>query len=342
MLNGGLSVSAAFDSGNIDVASIEGAALTLRLRPDPPCASDRGAAHSQWFHFRVANAAVGAPLAVTIENAGVASFPSAWKGYQVCASYDRETWFRVPTTDYDPAKGHLSWTLAPAARSLWFAYFPPYSAERHAALAGALQLLPGVTLSVLGRTLDGRDLDLLRVGEPGEEKRKVWFVARQHPGESMAEWFCEGLLRRLTDPHDPVARALLRSTTFYVVPNMNPDGEQRAGRLASWSLNSLWGQPSELCAMPSLLRPQSQLNGLHVSNLTPGICMPACLPACPRLGAGAPAHQRVRRQPQPRVGRALGGAQPRGAGGAGRCCGVVELHAWQGTEVHAQPRRGGR
>ena len=35
-------------------------------------------------------------------NAGSASFPVAWKGYQACASYDRICWFRVPTT-YDDA-----------------------------------------------------------------------------------------------------------------------------------------------------------------------------------------------------------------------------------------------
>lgn len=31
-------------------------------------------------------------------------------------------------------------------------------------------------------------------GEPGPDKRQVWIVARQHPGESMAEWFMEGAL----------------------------------------------------------------------------------------------------------------------------------------------------
>lgn len=37
-----------------------------------------------------------------------------------------------------------------------------------------------------GETLDGHDLDLLRVGTDGEGKRRIWVVARQHPGESMA------------------------------------------------------------------------------------------------------------------------------------------------------------
>ncbi len=35
----------------------------------------------------------------------------------------------------------------------------------------------------------------LRPGEPGPDRRQVWIVARQHPGESMAEWFMEGAPR---------------------------------------------------------------------------------------------------------------------------------------------------
>ncbi len=42
-----------------------------------------------------------------------------------------------------------------------------------------------------------------------------------------AEWFAEGLLERLTNPEDAVARALLNQAVVYVVPNMNPDGSFR-------------------------------------------------------------------------------------------------------------------
>ena len=47
-------------------------------------------------------------------------------------------------------------------------------------------------------------------------------MARQHPGRSMAEWWMEGALDRLTDPADPVARKLRRLCRFHVVPNANP------------------------------------------------------------------------------------------------------------------------
>lgn len=68
-----------------------------------------------------------------------------------------------------------------------------------------------------------------QIGEHGEGKRVIWVIARQHPGESMAEWFAEGLLERLTDPHDATSRALLDKAVFYVVPNMNPGGFEAPG-----------------------------------------------------------------------------------------------------------------
>jgi murein tripeptide amidase MpaA len=37
----------------------------------------------------------------------------------------------------------------------------------------------------------------------------VWLYARQHPGESMAEWWMEGALEKLVDRRrDPHARSL--------------------------------------------------------------------------------------------------------------------------------------
>lgn len=102
-------------------------------------------------------------------------------------------------------------------------------------------------LSDLGSTLDGRDLNLLTIGHEVRSDLKVWIIARQHPGETMAEWFIEGLLGRLLDTHDPLARALMDKATFYVVPNMNPDGSVRGNlrtNAAGANLNREWLEPS--------------------------------------------------------------------------------------------------
>jgi murein tripeptide amidase MpaA len=116
--------------------------------------------------------------------------------------------------------------------------------ERHHNLIARMAARPGVSYRLLGQTLDGQDLDLLTLGEG---PLKVWLYARQHPGETMAEWWMEGALDRLTDPHDPVARGLRQKATFRIVPNMNPDGSRR-GHLrtnaAGINLNREWHEPS--------------------------------------------------------------------------------------------------
>lgn len=90
----------------------------------------------------------------------------------------------------------------------------------------------------------------------GTGKLKIWAIARQHPGESMAEWWMEGYLYRLLDQNDAVVRQLLEHATFYVVPNMNPDGAVR-GHLRTnacgANLNREWASKGDYIA-PTLER----------------------------------------------------------------------------------------
>ena len=48
--------------------------------------------------------------------------------------------------------------------SVYYAYFAPYTLDMHQALVAEMQALPGVRLRLLGRTLDGHDLDQLQIG----------------------------------------------------------------------------------------------------------------------------------------------------------------------------------
>lgn len=228
-----LRVSSAFDGGNAEVVeATDPGAIRLRIR------EDAAAGFLQWFHFRVTGA--DAPIVVRIENAGDAAYAKGWVGYQAVASTDRERWVRVPTSYAD---GVLE-IRHPAAPAVWFAYFAPFSMERHHDLVARAARDPRVTLEVLGATLDGQDLDCLSIGEG---PHSIWCVARQHPGETMAEHFVEGFLARLLDRDDPVARALLQRARVHVVPNMNPDGSRR-GHLrtnaAGANLNREWLEPT--------------------------------------------------------------------------------------------------
>jgi murein tripeptide amidase MpaA len=233
-----LHVSSNFDSGNIVCKSAADPG-DIRLE----ISKDQHSDFYMWFHFRLTGGKDSA-CAITIENAGGAAYPKGWEGYQAVASTDRETWIRVPTS-YENGKLTISHT--PAADSVWYAYFAPYSMERHGDLIARAQAADGVSLDVLGETLDGQPMDLLRIGEPSADKQNFWAIARQHPGESMAEWWMEGFLARLLDPADRTAQALREKAVFYLVPNMNPDGSRR-GHLRTnatgANLNREWSEPA--------------------------------------------------------------------------------------------------
>ena len=190
----------------------------------------------QWFYYRLSGAR-GQACRMVIENAKDAAYTGGWKDYQACASYDRETWFRVETSYAD---GELVIEHTPELDSIYYAYFAPYSMERHADLIAEIGTHPDVTNSVIGETIEGQTLDCVSVGS-GE--KVIWVIARQHPGESMAEWWMEGFLARLLDDDDPLSRVMRAKATFHIIPNMNPDGS-RHGNLrtnaAGSNLNREW------------------------------------------------------------------------------------------------------
>lgn len=231
-------ISHQFDSGNIiveDASKPDNIRLNIR--------KDNNSDFYQWFHYRVTGAK-GEPLTMHIENCGNSAYVDGWDGYHAVASYDREYWFRVHS-EFDGER--LTIRHTPEFDSVWFAYFAPYSHERHQDLVAEVQGARNVELISLGDTLDGRSMDLLHFKSDGRNAKKLWVIARQHPGETMAEWWMEGFLSRLTDDDDPVARELRQRADFYVVPNMNPDGAFR-GHLRTnacgANLNREWETPT--------------------------------------------------------------------------------------------------
>ena len=235
-------ITANFDAGNIDVISLEDKKdIQLAIRPDV------GEEFFQWFNFRLSGE-IGEQYVLNIVNAGAASYLEGWENYQAVASYDREYWFRLPTSYKD---GKLTIVAELECDTIQIAYFAPYSYERHQDLLAAVQTHPLVSVEHLGETLDKRDLTLVKIADgdssSDKSKRNIWITARQHPGETMAEWLVEGLLYSLLDSDNAIAKLLLEKANFYIVPNMNPDGSVR-GHLRTnavgTNLNREWLSPS--------------------------------------------------------------------------------------------------
>jgi murein tripeptide amidase MpaA len=225
-----LSINAAFDSGNIRLITIDGSRVDLEI------VKDHQSDFFQWFYFRVAGTE-GRQLTFRILNAGASAYPFGWPGYKTRASIDRKTW-RTVETRYADGVLEFDWS---GNSPVWFAYFAPYTMEQHADLIARIAACPGVTHRELGTTLDGQAIDYLRIGHG---PKPVWLYARQHPGESMAEYWIEGALDWLTSP---ASAPLLAAATVHVIPNMNPDGTRR-GHLrtnaAGVNLNREWHSPT--------------------------------------------------------------------------------------------------
>ncbi|HVE09173.1 MAG TPA: M14-type cytosolic carboxypeptidase [Paraburkholderia sp.] len=251
-----LSITSNFDAGAIEVLACDRPdEIRLRVR------SDSHADFAQWFYFRLSGAR-GERCVMKFENARDCAFAEGWHNYQAMASYDRVNWFRVPTSYQG---GVLTIDHTPEFDRIYYAYFEPYSEERHSEFLGAVQQMPHATLTELGKTVEGRPMSLLTLGMADDAdasaaagsgpaaqppKKQIWIIARQHPGETMAEWFVEGLVKRLAGwgdwAGDPVARKLYDRAVFHIVPNMNPDGSVHGNlrtNAAGANLNREWMEP---------------------------------------------------------------------------------------------------
>ncbi|MEQ1501233.1 MAG: M14-type cytosolic carboxypeptidase [Myxococcota bacterium] len=230
------------DSGNV--------VLLDATRPDDVTLSirrDNASPFRQWFLVQCDGVA-NTRLSLRFPDAGACSYPAGWTGYRAVATYDVDPlgtvdWFRVPTSYVD---GALVIDHVPERDTVQYAYFGAYPHARHLARRRHAEAA-GARVSTLGTTPDGHPLTLV---ELGHGPRPVWVIARQHPGETMAEWFVEGLIDRLI-AGDPEVEALLDRATIRIVPSMNPDGGKRGNHRTNAhgaDLNRMWLDPDPAIA----------------------------------------------------------------------------------------------
>jgi len=223
--------------GNIHVVRQHGGSAELTLQ------HDNASPIRQWFHFRVRQAQ-GMHLDLSIINAGDASFPHGYHHYRALGSYDLERWFRVDT-HFDGRR--LVLRHRPEDDIVHYSYFAAYPLERQRTLLERASSLPWVRVESIGRSVEGRSIDVVTFGSAGPDKRRIWVTARQHSGETMSAFFAEGLMQRLMDADDELTRAILDDCVIFVVPNVNPDGSAHGNfrtNAAGRDLNREWSFPN--------------------------------------------------------------------------------------------------
>lgn len=247
-----INITTDFDAGAVSVISAEQADdIQLAINKDNQSCT------RQWFYFAV-DTGSSMLQRIRLLNADKVSFSAAWDGYQVFASYDNQHWFRIDTR-YQ--QGELVLTLNAQAAKVYYAYFVPYPQSRHTALLQQVATMPTVQPGVLGQTPQGHDITLLRIGSTTAEAKKIWLIARQHPGETMAQWLAEGVIKQLSE-YFVAQQAEQSAISFYIVANMNPDGAAMGNHRTNANginLNRHWAKPDPVLCPEVYLVKQAML-----------------------------------------------------------------------------------
>ena len=164
----------------------------------------------------------------------------------------------------------FTWT----SESLYVARLEPYRLSDLERLKQSLAGQPLAEITSIGQTVEGRDLEILRIGDPAVSKR-VLLRGRAHPWEPGGNWVIEGLVERLLRG-DEDARRYLSRYCVYVLPIANKDGVAR-GRtrfnMLGSDLNRQWDRPADPRLAPENHALESWLEGLIASGKKPDLAI---------------------------------------------------------------------
>jgi hypothetical protein len=163
---------------------------------------------------------------------------------QLVISQDGKHWTPVPT--HSPEPGRVQVTLEMPAEALFVARAEPYRLSDLDRFLEQIRPHPSVRIEPIGQTVQGRSLEIIRVGHQ-DAKHRVFLRARAHPWEPAGNWVIEGLVRRLLRG-DVESQRWLALYQICILPMANKDGVARGGtrfNLGGWDLNRKWDQPAD-------------------------------------------------------------------------------------------------
>lgn len=205
---------------------------------------NRAAGH---IHFQI-QARRGSKLTLEFEN-----LDNVWNGQPgsvakelkaVVVSENGRDWKPLATESLPTNRVRL--TVEMPGPRLDVARLEPYRISDLDRLLADLSRNPLVAVTPIGKTVEGRALEIVRIGNPTVPYR-VFLRARAHPWESGGNWIVEGLIHRLL-AGDADAQAFLQRYCVYLLPMANKDGVARGMtrfNLLGKDLNRDWDKPAD-------------------------------------------------------------------------------------------------
>lgn len=130
--------------------------------------------------------------------------------------------------------------------SLYLARLEPYRLTDLGRLLDEIRGHRLVEIEPIGKTVEGRPLEIVRVGDPGAPRR-VLLRARAHAWEPGGNWMVQGLIRALLRD-DEASRRCRKRCCVYVLPMANKDAVARGltrFNMLGRDLNRNWDRPAD-------------------------------------------------------------------------------------------------
>lgn len=208
--------------------------------------------------------------AVTISPESLPINPSPWYGFSITArqattvavefryrhgrqryrpklSTDGTHWRTASNGEFAKGRdGRYTLTVAVGASPLQVFAQPPWGPSDFEHWESGLQSAHDVHADIIGRSVQGRPLRMLRFGNP-DAKDVVLVIGRQHPPEITGSHALMGFVDRLLSD-TALAREFRSRTWVLVVPLMNPDGVVEGhwrGNADGKDINRDWGTFTE-------------------------------------------------------------------------------------------------
>ena len=186
----------------------------------------------------------------------------------VVISEDGHTWRSVPTDSLPGDRVQLRVDMP--GPKLYVARLEPYRLSDLDRLLASIRTNRLVQIASIGKTVAGRDLEIVRVGDASAPYR-VFVRARAHPWESGSNWIAQGLLQRLLK-NDDEAKKFLSVYCVYMLPMANKDGVARGGtrfNLHGKDLNRNWDAPADPRLTPENAALEKWLEGMIAAGQRP-------------------------------------------------------------------------
>jgi len=190
----------------------------------------------------------------------------------VSISENGRDWKVVPTESLSENRVRL--TVEMPGPRLYVARIEPYRLSDLDHLLTAIRKNPLVEITPIGKTVQDRELEIIRVGNESAPHR-VFIRARAHPWETGGNWVVEGLIHRLLKT-DADTKKFLQRYCLYVMPIANKDGVARGMtrfNLQGKDLNRNWDKPADPQFAPENAALEKWLEKMIAAGRRPDLAM---------------------------------------------------------------------